>query len=115
MGNAAKRLINITLLEASLSFPDWARGIGIYGSWARGTNTIESDLDLWIIVKNYHPDLEFTIAEFEHNLSNTLECEVHSLILTKEKLKNISKEDPPFYSRLMNDTITLMGENLDTT
>jgi len=115
IGNAAKRLVNIVLIEDSLSKPDWAKGIGFYGSWARGTNTRESDLDLWILVEEYNPNLEFAVAEFEQDLAEILQVEVHILILNKNKLGQLSKSDVPFYTRLIRETVTLRGEGLDET
>jgi len=41
-----KRLLNIDLLVAAVSLPRWARKIGIYGSYAEGTNTAGSGLYL---------------------------------------------------------------------
>lgn len=115
IGNAAKRLINLIILKDNLSKPDWARGIGFYGSWARGTNTRESDLDLWILVEDYNPNLEFAVAEFEHDLAEKLQTEVHVLILNNNKLAQLSRSDVPFYSQLVKETVILQGEGIDQT
>jgi len=96
-----------------ISLPPWATGIGIYGSWADGTNTTESDLDLWILVAYYTPELEINAAELEQNLEADIHCEVNSLILTSEKLRQLKAEDQPFYSGLMKGKITMDGDNLD--
>lgn len=109
-----KLLLNLDLLLPALDLPPWARGIGIYGSWARGTNKDESDLDLWVLVDRYTKDLEFSVAELDRDLSNVTHCEVHSIILTREKLDVLARSDRPFYENLMNDAITLKGVGLDT-
>jgi predicted nucleotidyltransferase len=110
---AAKRLLNLDLLRLHILLPAWAEGIGIYGSWAEGTNTIESDLDLWLLVKDYGPEVEISTAELEQNIAAAIRCEVHALILTGEKLHRIREHDQPFYAGLMKGCLTLEGKDLD--
>lgn len=113
LGSALKRLLNVVLLNEHLTSHVWARGIGIYGSWARGTNTSESDLDLWILVETYSPERELRIAEMQHTLAHTLGYEVHTLLLTKEKLRDLSRKDTPFYEEFMKDQIVIRGVGID--
>jgi len=101
------------LLDEHLPSPEWAKGIGIYGSWARGTNTRESDLDLWILVDTYSRDLEFQVAGFQHELAHVLGYEVHTLILTKEKVRDLSRKDAPFYEEFRRDYVVIRGEGID--
>jgi len=113
LGSAVKRLLNVALLNEHLNSQGWAKGIGIYGSWARGTNTTESDLDLWIMVDTYSQEIEFKIAELQHKLAHTVGYEVHTLILTKEKLRDLSRKDAPFYEEFMKDQIVIRGAGID--
>ena len=113
VGIAARRLLNIVFLDEHLTFSAWAKGIGMYGSFARGTNTMESDLDIWILVETYYQDLEFKIAELQHDLSHTLGIEVHTLLLTKEKLSDLARKDAPFYQEFMRDQVVIRGAGLD--
>ncbi len=112
--NVVKLLQNLDLLTHALRLPPWARGIGIYGSWARGTNTSESDLDIWVLVDNYDPEFEFRVAESDQDLSKLTNGPVHSLILTREKLAGIARSDQPFYANLIKDSITIEGESLES-
>jgi len=112
-GSAVKRFLNIVLLDEHLPSPEWAKGIGIYGSWARGTNTRESDLDLWILVDTYSRDLEFQVAGFQHELAHVLGYEVHTLILTREKVSELSRKDAPFYEEFRRDSVVIRGEGID--
>jgi predicted nucleotidyltransferase len=114
MWRAIKLLLNLDLLVPATDLPPWARGVGMYGSWARGTNTNESDLDLWILVDTYARDLEFSVAGYDQDLSTVTHCEVHSIILTRKKLELLADTDRPFYENLMKNTVTLKGEGLDT-
>lgn len=110
--SVVKLLLNLDLLKHALRLPPWARGIGIYGSWARGTNTSDSDLDIWVLVDTYAPELEFRVAESDQDLSQLTNGPVHSLILTREKLEGIASSDKPFYANLIKDSITIDGESL---
>lgn len=112
--SVVKLLQNLDLLTQALRLPPWARGIGIYGSWARGTNTSESDLDIWVLVDNYDPEFEFRVAESDQDLSKLTNGPVHSLILTREKLAGIARSDQPFYANLIKDSITIEGESLES-
>jgi predicted nucleotidyltransferase len=109
-----KILLNLDLLRPVLHLPVWARGIGIYGSWARGTNTRDSDLDVWVLVDEYSAGLEFRVAESDQDLSKVTNGPVHSLILTREKLDFIASSDKPFYANLIRNQITIEGESLES-
>jgi len=106
---ATKRLLNIDLLRAQVPLPEWARGIGVYGSYAEGTNTAESDIDLWVFVDEYTPKLEICAARIEKTVSVASGTEVHILILTPEKLAELREADTPFYAGLMRWGITIGG------
>ncbi len=110
---AIKRILNLDLLRGTIALPPWARGIGIYGSWAEGTNTAKSDLDLWLLVDAYHPETEIKAAELEQNIAIRIHSEVNSLILTHEKRIQIRTHDQPFYFNLMKGYLLLEGEGLD--
>ncbi|HOB60202.1 MAG TPA: nucleotidyltransferase domain-containing protein [Methanoregulaceae archaeon] len=56
--------------------------MGIYGSFARGTNTAGSDVDIWILVSKHSLEIEAHTAELRHTLSHSLGYDVHMLILT---------------------------------
>ncbi len=114
LGVAIRKLLNIALPEHHLPFPPWVKGIGIYGSFAQGTNTYGSDIDLWVLVDRFSSDLELQIAELRSALSQATGYEVHVLILTKEKIKDIATKDAPFYEELMKHQVVLKGKGLDS-
>ncbi len=113
MWRAIKLILNLDFLRTRISLPPWAEGVGIYGSWAEGKNNPESDLDVWINIKNYNPDLEFEAGEFQHSLGTATGSDVHALILTDEKLQNLKKQDLPFYTNFKNTHLTLYGDDID--
>jgi predicted nucleotidyltransferase len=113
MWQAVKLVLNIDLLREKASLPPWADGIGIYGSWAEGTNESDSDLDVWVSVRNYNPDLEFAVGELQHELSYATGNDTHALILTREKLQDLKAHDIPFYTTFRRSHLTLCGEDID--
>lgn len=79
---------------------------GIYGSFARGTNDSQSDLDLWIKTEKKEEELRPLIRELEKQLK----VKVNPLILTKSKIESLKKNDPEFYLRLK---LTSVGDVID--
>ncbi|ADN37079.1 transcriptional regulator, ArsR family [Methanolacinia petrolearia DSM 11571] len=108
---AVKRLMNIELLSGTIDLPEWAKAIGVYGSFAQGTNTVESDVDLWIYIPEYRRDSEIKTAELEKEIRDRTGHEIHILILTEEKLSHLKENDPPFYTRLTETSVIIKGES----
>lgn len=115
IGSTIKRFLNIVLIDENLPSTAWAVGVGIYGSFARGTNTTGSDIDLWILVSGYSKDTEFQVADFQYLLSHSLGYEVHTLLLTREKLQDLAHKDVPFYEEFMKDHVVIRGAGIDKT
>jgi predicted nucleotidyltransferase len=106
-----KKILNIERLHAAIPLPAWADGIGVYGSFAQGTNTIKSDLDLWVRVRDLPPEL--TGATAEREWSKILNLEIHLLILTPEKIHSLAETDKPFWQSFTLDAIVLEGTGYD--
>lgn len=110
---ALKILFNIEIISNEIthikkSVP--AKGIGIYGSWANGTNTKESDLDIWIKTEKQPAAME--IAELRAKLRKKLKVEPSLLFLTKQKVEEIRKTNPPLYFSIVY-SFHLWGEHND--
>lgn len=108
-----KAFLNIEILDDKVHLPDWAIGIGLYGSWSTGTNTSESDLDLWLLVEEIGPETQLSVSRLERDLSAAMGCEATILVLTIDKLAALRGEDLPFYVSLMREAKTLAGERLE--
>ncbi|HNX39542.1 MAG TPA: nucleotidyltransferase domain-containing protein [Methanothrix sp.] len=108
---AIRLLLNLERIDLSTFSLGSARGIGIYGSWARGTNDQESDLDVWIKADSL-PEQNI-LARLQRDLSLQTGSEVNLLMLTPERLERLKIEDPPFYHSLMMNCVTLKGEMLE--
>ena len=84
----------------------FVRAAGLYGSCSKGTNTVDSDVDLWIKVdKASDEDLSYLTAELRKKIEN-----LKILILNDEKIKNLRGKDPLFYHSLYFGSIVLYGE-----
>ena len=83
-------------------------GIGIFGSWANGSNTSTSDVDIWIKVRK-EPEL-ITIAEARRELEK-IGAGVDFTILTEEKIRGHMERNPPFYFSLVHSMV-LWGEGI---
>ena len=108
--NEIKTMLNINKIEISKIKKPFINGIGLYGSWANGTNMHDSDLDIWI--KTYTYPSEDEIAYLSKTLRKMAHAEVQLLVLTPNKIKQI-KEDKPFFSSLYHTSLLLWGEPIE--
>ena len=107
---AVKILLNINRIDlAKIKKKPFIRGIGLYGSWAHGTNVVNSDLDVWIKVGSY-PD-EKELADLVKILRQMTHTDVQLLVLSPQKLEQV-KKDKPFFSSLYHGSLLLWGEPL---
>jgi len=107
---AIKILININKIKITKIKKPFIKGIGLFGSWANGTNMDNSDLDIYIKTDEY-PD-EKELAILSKKLREMSDSDVQLLVLTPNKIRQI-KKDKPFYSNLVNNSIVLWGKHID--
>ena len=108
---AIKLLLNLESIDLSALNLGSARSLGLYGSWARGTNYHDSDLDLWIEAESLPAERE--LARLQRDLSLQVGSEVNLLMLTPEKLERLKRENLPFYNALLLSSVTMRGEHLE--
>jgi predicted nucleotidyltransferase len=104
-----KILLNLSKIKVEKIDKIHLCGLGLYGSWANGTNTLESDLDIWVKVKKY-PSEEY-LGKITKQIRNFTHQDVKLLVLTPQKLEQL-KKDSVFFSSLVNGSIVLWGENI---
>lgn len=80
--------------------------VGLYGSCAKGENTEDSDVDLWIKIKDVE---EGKLASLSSLLNKKMK-NVKLLFLTEKKVKILQKEDEVFYNSLTFGSIIIYGE-----
>ncbi|MBT9130148.1 MAG: hypothetical protein DDT41_00415 [candidate division WS2 bacterium] len=104
-------LINLVSIDISIFTKyNFVKGVGIYGSSVKGTNTEDSDIDTWILVgKDNEEMLAKLTAELKNNYPN-----IKPLFLTQDKLSLIKNEDPIFYYSLYFGSVNIWGEGLES-
>lgn len=113
LSRAVRLILNLEKLDLSTlgTGPlNELKGLGLYGSWARGTNSLDSDLDVWI--RADRPPEESDLARLQRDLSRLTGTEVNLLVLTPQKLAELRINDPPFYSSLIMNSLTIKGKPL---
>ena len=101
-----KILLNIKHVDTNifkrLSF---VQAVGLYGSGAKGENTEDSDIDLWIKISNAS---EEKLAALTSKLNKTIR-NIKPLFLTDKKIEGAKNEDPLFYHSIVFGSIVLYG------
>ena len=104
-----RALINVYKLINSKSYKELKKlgKIGIYGSFANGADTLQSDIDLWLYSNTTNLRQTSPIIK---EMESELKKEVNLLLLTNKKLKEYFKKDPEFYNRLKLTSKCLDGD-----
>ncbi len=104
-----RQLINIHNMLNNSSFKELNKHgiVGIYGSFAAGKDTPQSDIDLWIYTKDHADPLK--LKSITRKIEKDFRKEVKLLLLTDKKIKDLKENDPEFYFRLK---LTSAGEDI---
>ena len=103
---AVKILLNVKNIDTGIfsKYP-FVTAAGLYGSCARGENTENSDVDLWLRVKDVE---ETKIASLTSEINRKIK-NAKILLLSDKRLEKIRKEDTMFYHSLTFGSIILYG------
>jgi len=104
---AVKILLNVRRIDTRIfgKYP-FVTAVGLYGSCARGENTEDSDVDLWVRVK----DVDDTkIASLTSEINKKIK-NAKLLFLNDKKIEKLRKEDTMFYHSLSFGSIILYGD-----
>jgi predicted nucleotidyltransferase len=103
-----KVLLNLQRIPAGIFRKrPWVKAAGVYGSCAKGENTEDSDMDLWIRIAKTGETMQAALtSELNKKVGNA-----KILLLSDEKLDRLKKQDELFYRALVFGSITLYGEN----
>ena len=104
-----KRFLNFWNLREKVLplWENWIKALGVYGSFARGENGKQSDVDVWVLVDDTDP---LKLMEFKEKLEKALEREVDLLVLTKDKMTRLKKENPHLYWSIKLSSLVLWGD-----
>jgi predicted nucleotidyltransferase len=106
---ALKLLLNVARINATTLYKDWIRALGLFGNWALGTNTLESDIDVWVKVDPRPPGLE--LARLQQEIGAMTSSDVNLITITPEYLKTLRDDEPLFHS-LMRTSYPLIGDDI---
>ncbi|MEW6614193.1 MAG: nucleotidyltransferase domain-containing protein [Thermodesulfobacteriota bacterium] len=104
---ATKILLNITGIDVKIFKKfDFVEAVGLYGSCAKGENADESDVDLWIKIKDVSDEEVASLsAQMNKKIKN-----VKPLFLTTKKIEKMKEDDELFYHSLAFGSIVIYGE-----
>ena len=104
---AVKILLNLRRIDTRIfsKYP-FVTAVGLYGSCARGENTEDSDVDLWVRVKDVE---ETKIASLTSEINKKIK-NAKLLFLGDKKIEKLRKEDIMFYHSLSFGSIILYGD-----
>lgn len=104
---AAKILLNIMGIDIGIFKKfDFVEAAGLYGSCAKGENTDESDVDLWVKIKDVSDEKAASLtATMNKKIKN-----IKLLFLTPKKIEKMKKDDALFYHSLSFGSIVLYGD-----
>jgi predicted nucleotidyltransferase len=104
---AVKILLNVRRIDTRIfsKYP-FVTAVGLYGSCARGENTEDSDVDLWVRVKDVK---ETKIASLTSEINKKIK-NAKLLFLSDKKIEKLRKEDIMFYYSLSFGSIILYGD-----
>jgi predicted nucleotidyltransferase len=104
---AVKILLNLRRIDMRIfsKYP-FVTAVGLYGSCARGENTEDSDVDLWVRVKGVE---ETKLASLTSEINKKIK-NAKLLFLSDKKIEKLRKEDIMFYHSLSFGSIILYGD-----
>jgi predicted nucleotidyltransferase len=109
---AIKIFLTVTSIDPSIFHKyEFVRGAGIYGSSARGTNTEDSDIDLWVYVGEASDEqIASMMADIRKNYPV-----VSLLVLSRRRLTTLKTSEDPFYYSLIFGSVLIYGDSLEST
>ena len=102
-------LADAKVAGAVLSSLSGVEGIGLYGSWSKGTNDEKADIDFWVLVGREPKDLE--LGKLRRELQEKTGKTIDLTVLTFKKFGDLKVRNPTFYYALLN-SLTLWGNDL---
>lgn len=106
---ALKILLNLNSFNTKIFNKQFIKAAGLYGSFIKGENSEESDIDLWVLTENAK---EEQLAKLTNELKEKYR-NIKPLYLTKEKLQILKNKDGLFYHSLVFGSVTIHGDKLE--
>ncbi len=102
--NEIEPLISIFKSHIYKCFPDISYRLFLFGSYARGAQQEESDIDLLLVFNEISPDIEKTVFEIKSEL--TYECDKYFSVITDTQ-KHFDETETPLYYNIKKEGVEL--------
>lgn len=79
----------------------------LFGSKARGKSETFSDIDVFILVKNFDWDLRFKISEIANDISIKYDVLISDIVFSFEEMNNRVIKSTPFIQNIEREGIPL--------
>ena len=111
----ALKIISINKIITTKAFVKLTKlnpiGIYLFGSSANGKMTENSDIDLAIYFETQPNSI--LLSTIKRELSNELKKEIQLIILTKNKINSMQKNNVELLNQIKNNSIILEGKELE--
>lgn len=87
------------------------KGIYLFGTGASGEITADSDIDIAVFFEKSQNSLE--LSEIKRGLSNELKKDLQLIVLTKQKIESMKKENTELLNQIKNKATILWGESIE--
>ena len=103
-------LLNMNMFDTNLfKGYKFIKSAGVYGSFTKGTNTEDSDIDLWVLIEKVSED---KLAKLTNELKKAF-GNVKPLYMSEDKIKLLKKEDATFYHSLIFGSLVVYGDGIE--
>ena len=79
--------------------------VKVFGSKARGTDTVESDLDVMIVLEDLSPAIESEIDDLIFEINIEYSCLITALFFGREELERGPLTESPVYKKILQEGI----------
>ena len=109
MTKTLRLLLNSLILQRIKLKKYIIQGAGVYGSWAKGENRRDSDIDIWIFSERKMSEEE--ISEISAEIRKKTGCEPDLIALNPEKLPEMKKNERLYCA--LRESLVIYGKGLD--
>ena len=109
MTKTLRLLLNSLVLQRIKLKKYMIQGAGVYGSWAKGENRRDSDIDIWIFSERKISEEE--ISEIAAEIGKKTGCEADLIALNREKLAEVKKNERLYCA--LRESFVIYGKGLD--
>ncbi len=81
--------------------------ITVYGSKARGDASVDSDIDVMIVLDDYTPQIEAAVDELVYDINLAYDCLISVVIFSRWEVEEGPLSESPLYKRILKEGVLL--------